>query len=293
MTEQEEEIIEAPVVEEKVEEREVRLDPEQALDWSDVSIAGHPKEEEAEDEDIEKVKEEEKPEEQEEIPFIETPVLEDPGEYTPADYSFEVEIEGKKTKITTPEQAAEFADEHADKFTSAQILSFLRQSQSMENKLASDKTEFDKKKEEYTEKKAEADSQQESLDTIASEITYLVAKGKLPKVDPKYQTANWSDPEVAKQPGVKEQVDLLNYMRNENNARMKAGLKPITSAIDAWNAWQLEEKNTDEAEEKAKAAKARKDAAAKVSGSSPNPVNLAPKGIAVGRAMSLTDLESF
>lgn len=274
--------------------REVRLDPEQALDWADVSIAGHPKEEaEDDEEEVADSSDEEEVEQVEETPFIETVQLVDPGEYTPADYSFEVEIEGKKTKITTPEQAAEFADENADKFTSGQIIAFLRQSQTMENKLASDKAEFDKKKEDYTEKKADIDAQQESLNTIANEITYLVSKGKLPKVASEYANANWSDPEVAKQPGVKEQVELLNYMRTENAARSKAGLKQITSAIDAYNAWMLESKNTDEADEKARKAKARKDASARISGSSPNPVNIAPKGIAVGRAMSLTDLESF
>jgi hypothetical protein len=284
-------IVDQPVTEASTEgEREVRLDPSQALDWADVSVSGHPKDEEAEEEEPETPE----VEEPKEAPFIEAPVqLVDPGEYTPADYSFEVEVEGKKTKITTPEQAAEFADENADKFTSAQILSFLRQSQSMENKLASDKADYDDKKAEYNEKKSEADAQQESINTIAAEITYLVSKGKLPKVDPQYLSADWTDKEIAKQPGVKEQVSLLNYMRDENIVREKAGLKPITSAIDAWNAWQLEEKNSEEDDTKKQAAAARKAAGARVSGSSPNPVSLAPKGIAVGRAMNLTDLETF
>ena len=271
--------------------REVRLDPEQALDWADVSIAGHPKEEEVE-EDEEEQEEEVVEETQQEVADIPVQLV-DPGEYTPADYSFEIEVEGKKITITDPKQAETVMDENADKFTATELLRIIRQTSKMESKLESDKSDFDKKKEEYTTKKADLDAQQESINTVASEITYLVSKGKLPKVAAEYQNADWSDPEVAKKPGVKEQVELLTYMRTENAARTKAGLKPITSAIDAWNAWQLDNKSSDEAKDKAVQAKARKNASAKVAGSSPNPVNLAPKGIAVGRAMSLTDLESF
>lgn len=271
-------------------EREARLDPDQALDWGDVQIAPVAEEPEAQAEEPAKEATEEV---QTVAPVAPQTPLEDPGEYAPADYSFEIEVEGKKVTITTPEQAESVMDENADKFTAPELLKIIRQTSKMESKLESDKAEYDKKKTEFDEKTAENTAQQESINNIASEITYLVSKGKLPKVDPQYLNADWTDKEVAEQPGIKEQVALLNYMRDENAAREKAGLKPISSAIDAWNAWQLEEKNSDESEANKQAAAARKAAGARISGSSPNPVNIAPKGIAVGRAMDLADLESF
>jgi len=218
----------------------------------------------------------------------------DPGDYVPKDYSFEVTLDGKTHKITSPEQAEDFADEHAEEFDAKSLLKFMRQASRMEDRLERDKEEYEAKKLAYEEQKRVADEQQSTINNIANEINYLVTKGKLPKADPKYANADWSDPEVAKQPGVKEQVELLNFMRTENDARKKAGLAPLTSALDAFNAWQLERNVNEDDEKERRAAQARKKASSRVAGTSPAPVNMkAPKGIAVGRAMSLDELERF
>jgi hypothetical protein len=110
-----------------------------------------------------------------------------------------------------------------------------------------------------------------------------LARGYIPKIDPKYLDADWSDPGIAKQDGVKEQIELLNYMVKENEARLKAKVKPLVSIVDTFNAWQLDTgRQKEEAEAKA-AAEARKEAGARVAGVSPSSQgSYVPKGIAVG-----------
>lgn len=210
--------------------------------------------------------------------------VEDPGEYEPADYSFKVKNkDGKTVTIKTPEQANEFAEDD-DNFTSAKDLKdFLRLSQKMENNLERDKEQYDQKKAQYEEQTKAQAARTETINSIASEFDYLVTKGLLPKIDAKYKNADWSDPEVAKQPGVKEQIALLNYMASENETRAKVGVRPITSAVDAYNAWKLEQNDQDEAEEKRKAGEARRAAGARVAAASSGaPSAGMPKGIAVG-----------
>lgn len=281
---------------EQATEREVRLDPEQAKEWgNDIRVAGHTTEEEEESEELEEVDETEETEEVVETHDEPTPVLtvEDPGEYNPKDYSFEIEVDGKKHKISSAEEADTFADENADNLTSKQIIDLIKNGNKLESSLERDKEKYDADKSKFDEQKALSDAQQESITNIANEIGYLTSKGKLPKVEDKYANADWSDPEVAKQDGVKEQVELLTYMRKENDARVKAGLQPLTSAIDAFNALQLEKQGKNDIDKEKGRTAARRDAAGKVAGNSPNPVNIAPKGIAVGRTLSLSDLDSF
>lgn len=286
---------------------------DQLLEWGNTPLKAEDRAANAEEaeivedteevEDNEEVEETEEVEEQEETEEEETEEVEefkpavptdDPGEYTPNDYSFEVTLEGKTHKITTPEEAETFADEHAEEFDAKQLLKFMRQASKMEDRLEKDKEEHEAKKQAFDEKKAVADEQQSTINNIANEISYLVSKGKLPKVEAKYANADWSDKDVAKQPGVKEQVELLGYMRKENEARAKAGLAPMTSALDAFNAWQLERQVNDEDEAEKQQAAARKKASSRVAGTSSAPVNLKPpKGIAVGRAFSLDELERF
>jgi hypothetical protein len=116
-------------------------------------------------------------------------------------------------------------------------------------------------------------------------MDYLVAKGQLPAVSKELKDANWSDPEIAAQAGVKEQIALLSYMEKENRVRTKAGLAPMTSVLDAWNAMQLEEAKTGQANQAKRAADARKAAGARVGGSQPAQASNVPKGYAVGRVV--------
>ncbi len=128
---------------------------------------------------------------------------------------------------------------------------------------------------------------------MANELNYLVDKGKLPAVAKKYQNANWSDPEVAKQPGVKEQVELLNYMAKENASRRRAGLSDLTPST------ALTEMRAEAAEKALKdggdaAGEARRAAGARVAATTPAPVSAVPKGVSVGRNLGdLSNLSSL
>lgn len=271
---------------------------EQKMEWADVI---EPREEETEEVTDDNQATNDDPdslqidEDEEEFENPESVVTtEDPGEFVPKDYSFEVSLaDGKTVKVTTVEEAETIADKPENFETPKQLMDFLRKAQKMENGLESDRAEWEKQKEEF-EKQTDLDqAQQEYTRTLASEIEYLVSKGKLPKADKKYLDADWNDPLVAKQPGVKEQVELIRYMQSENETRIKLGLKPITSAIDAYNAWQLDQQDTDAEDTAKKRAAARKKAGGRVASTSPNPVSIAPRGIAVGRAFDLNELDSL
>lgn len=282
----------------KAEDRAINAQEAEVVDDEEVEDEELENDDEVVDDEHDDSEDDEEDEEEEELDNheefkVNVPTT-DPGDFVPSDYSFEVTLDGKTHKITSPEHAEEFADEHAEEFDAKNLLKFMRQASRMEDRLERDKEEHEAKKLAYEEQKRMAEEQQSTINNIANEITYLVTKGKLPKADPKFANADWSDPEVAKQPGVKEQVELLNFMRTENDARKKAGLAPLTSALDAFNAWQLERNVNEDDEKERRAAQARKKASSRVAGTSPAPVNMkAPKGIAVGRAMSLDELERF
>lgn len=212
--------------------------------------------------------------------------VEDPGEYKPTDHSFEVTLKGGKTvKVKTPEDAEKLADDPENFETPAQLMQFINKQNKMNINLDRDYDKWQTQKKTFDEQSATETQRAETINTLASEFKYLEDKGLVPKVAKEYRDADWSDPEVLKQPGVKEQVELLNYMVKENEVRLKAGVKPITSVVDALNAWKLENGDkVKEREEKAKAAgQARKAAGARVSGVSPaQQGSFVPKGIAVG-----------
>lgn len=217
--------------------------------------------------------------------------LEDPGDYTPADYSFTVTVysgeEGKEKpktiKITSVEQAEQLLEEDPNFGSAKNLLDFNRKLARMESSLERDENEHKKKKAEYEAQVGQQAERTAYVESVTKGISYLVSKGKLPKVAPELMTANWADPEVQKQPGVKEQIELLNYITKENKARDKAGIPRIT-ATEAFTEMQLESKSNESQEAKRKAEEARKAAGARVAGSSPAPITgNAPKGIAVGR----------
>lgn len=234
--------------------------------------------------------EETPPEEAEEVEAYADPepviTAEDPGEYTPGDYSFEVQIKGKTIKVTSADQADELADEHADDLDAKTLGKLIRGGLKIESQSERDLKEWQEKKDKYDAQVSANNERQEALIALAAEFNYLVSKGLLPEVEDKYKNANWEDPEVAKQPGVVEQVELLRYMGKENEARAKLGVKPFGSVIDAYNSLQAEKSKTKAVEEKKAIAESRKAASAKIVGTSTAPVPaMAPKGVAVGRVI--------
>lgn len=210
--------------------------------------------------------------------------VENPGEFKPGDYSFEVTLkDGKTVKVATPEDAEKLADDPENFETPKQLMEFINKQNKMNTKLDKERDEYDKQKFTFDEQTATEGERLESINTLANEFKYLEDKGMIPKVPAEYRAADWTDPEVAKQPGVKEQLDLLNYMSKENASRKKAGVKELASAIDAFSGWQLEQSKSKDAEESRAAADARKAAGARVVGSSPaQQGSYVPRGIAVG-----------
>lgn len=228
----------------------------------------------------------------------ETPVVtaEDPGEFVAPDVSFEVTVydedgkNGKAVKIASIEDWDNLLDKDPNLGSASALLKAQREATRMESKLERAQETWEEKKNDY---ESQIEVEQQRIDTTnqwVNEINYLIESGDLPKVAAKYKEADWSDPEIAKQPGVKEQIDLLKFMRNENNSRQKAGLKPMTSVIDAYNAYERKtSKSQATAQDKARG-QARKAAGSRVAGVSPAPVSNVPRGISVGRAGNLNDL---
>lgn len=224
--------------------------------------------------------------------------VEDPGDYQPADYSFDVvtyDAEGnnpKIHKIKTPEDADKLLEDDPNFGSAKNLLDFQRRVSKMENNLDRDKEKWQEKSDLYKKQGEVARERAATVERIANGINYLVSKGKLPKVDAKYANADWSDPQVAKQPGVKEQLALLDYMVKENKVRAKAGVELLTGAVDTYNAMMQDDKYQEAVKTKQQAGEQRKKNGGKVAGTTTSPRAVAPKGIAVGRGGALRDLDS-
>ena len=214
-------------------------------------------------------------------PVIKT---EDPGEFTPTDYSFTVEtLDGTKTKITSPEQAEEFAESNADNLSAAQQIKLVRNTTKMEVNISKEQEQWSSQKAQFdTESKIQTE-RQDNIQSLANEIQYMITKGLLPEIADEYKNADWTDREVAKQPGVKEQIELVNYMTKENSARTKAGVKSFGSVTEAYNSMMLEKGKDERQESRQRSDQARKAVATKVSSPSASSDTIkAPKGISVG-----------
>lgn len=231
-------------------------------------------------------------------PQVEEPVItmEDPGDFQPKDYSFEVTVfdaegkAGKQVKISSPEAWDELLETDPNLGSAAALAKGLRLASKMETNLDRDKADFDTLKETFTKHTQEAESRVAATNNMVAEINYLIESKELPTIDPKYKDADWTNPEVAKQPGIKEQVALLTFMRDENNRRTRLGLKPMTSVLDAFNAYERANSKTQQISAQKLAGEQRKAAGAIVAPASPSAQTAAPKGISVGRGGSLRDL---
>lgn len=239
-----------------------------------------PKTEEKKDDDVEEDSEQAATHDDPE-PLV---TVDDPGEFTPADYSFEVTLkDGKTVTVATPEEAEKLADDPDNFETPKQLMDFINKQNKMVLNLDRDREKWEKDKKAYDEQSEAAESRIQISNTMASEFDYLVTKGLMPVIDKKYLDADWTDPEIAKQDGVKEQIDLVNYMVEENEVRIKAKIKPLTSIVDAFNAWKQDSSAQAKVAEEQAAGEARKAAGARVAGvSASQQGSFVPKGIAVG-----------
>lgn len=225
--------------------------------------------------------------------------LADPGEYVPKDYSFEVQVfdaenkNPKTVKISSVDDWDALLEGDANLGSALALTKGMRLATQMESKSDADRTKYDEAKVAYDAQVQEANAQIAGTNRLLAGLNYLVDKGELPKIATKYVNADWKDPEVAKQDGVKEQIELLTYMERENKARIVAGLDPFGSVLDAWNAFVIDQAKTRAKTDKDTAGAARKEAGAKVASPAPAAMTTAPKGIAVGRGGSLRDLGNF
>ena len=209
----------------------------------------------------------------------------DPGQYQPADYSFDVTLaDGKTVKISTPEEADKIAEDPENFKKPKELLDFITKTNSMRNKLDRDYDKWQEQKTLFDSQSQEEAQRQETVSNYAAEFDFLANKGLLPQIPTEFRDADWQDPEVAKDPVVKQYVAILDYMVKENQERAKAGVRPLNSILDAFNAYQLETGRTKADENKKQAGEARKAAGARVAGStSSEGTPYVPKGIAVGR----------
>ncbi len=215
----------------------------------------------------------------------------DPGEFTPGDYSFEVTVfdaEGKNpkvTKITSLDQWDNLLESDPNLGNSAAVARAFRAQTKMERGHEDDQKVWEKAKQEYDQ--AVETSQARDAQTVQwqNELDYLVSKNELPPMPKEFHvaTANWSDPAVAKQPAVKAQMELLEYFKTENAARIKAKLTPMSSLLDAYQGFARQQEKTQTQSDREANAQARKNAGAKVAASAPRPATTAPKGISIGR----------
>lgn len=234
----------------------------------------------------------EKPTEAPAVEYTEpTPILtvEDPGEFKPGDYSFKVVLkDGKKTTVKTPQDAEDIAEDPENFETPAQLMDFINKQNKMNRNLERDEEKYQAQKEQFESQSAQESQRMEIVDNIAKEIQYLLDKGELPQItDPEVRRRWETDPkasldkEFIKNPGVAEQIQLVNKIAEEREARVKAGLSPNVSAIDMWR--EIKSEVEAKSKENKAAGESRKAAGSRVAGTSPAAqAPYVPKGIAVG-----------
>lgn len=229
---------------------------------------------------------------EEEIEQPETQYIEDPGDFQPNDYSFEVTVydeEGNKpktVKISSIEQWDELLESEPNLGSSLAVNKAFRQAQKMDSGIESDRKAWEEAKEEYDDAVKNQEQFEQRNTQIFNEMNYLINRGSLPKLtQEEMNNLDWNDKAVlAAHPNIKPHNDLLAFMRTENATRLKAGLAPLNSALDAYNAMQLDTRQQQEVDRKRQQGEARKAAGARVSGATTAPITSnAPKGVAVGR----------
>lgn len=223
-------------------------------------------------------------------PQVQTTLVEDPGDFKPNDYSFDVTLaDGTTLKIEKPEDIknipkdADFGS--PDKFFEVQA-AYNR----MVSGIDADKRQYEADKKTYDDQQASIQSAEDTIANWDKELNYLQTKGKLPAVPTQYANADWRDPEVAKQPGVKERVEIYNYMVEENKAREAAGLPPMKSMLEAFNQMQVNSYEQKATEQQQRQNETRRQRGAMVGGQSAPAPNKGNSDMIVGSGGSLRDL---
>ena len=216
--------------------------------------------------------------------------LTDPGEFQPNDYSFDVELaDGTKIHIAKPEDFANVPQD-ADFGSPKAFMDVQAKYYQMVNGTETDRKAHEKSQEAYTQQQEQQQQVEQRVTTMLNEFSYLESSGDLPKVPAQYENADWSDPEIAKQPGIKERIELLTFRKEENEKRAKAGL-PGVGVLEAKTL--MENKAFKEAQtvRTQRQNDVRKQRSGMVSGQSqPAPQSATSNDMIVGSGGSLRDL---
>jgi len=216
--------------------------------------------------------------------------VDDPGDFTPGDYAFDVTLaDGTTVRIDKPEDIEKLPQD-ADFGTPKNFLEVQANYSKMVTGIEADKRTHEASKQAYDDQQAAHQEADATLATWVSELTYLETKGVLPKVAAEFETADWTDPEVAKQPGVKERVELFNFMGQETAARDKAGLPRIKSVLEAQGLMERDALKTQQVEHEQKQVDLRKKRGAMVAGQSAPAPNKGNSDMIVGSGGSLRDI---
>ena len=160
----------------------------------------------------------------------------------------------------------------------------------MEMNVESERKTFEANKANYEAEQALVNTRNEVIQQWDKEIKYLANSGEIPVISDKNNTANWADPEVAKDPAVKARTEIFKWMESENNKRLDAGLEPIKSVIDAHNAMQLEAMRNESRDIENKDKQTRRARGAMVGGDAPYVPEASKPGNIIGEGGSLNDL---
>lgn len=232
---------------------------------------------------------------EDEQPVLAAPALpEDPGEFQPSDYSFEVTVydsEGNKPKQVRVDSVSEWEkllEDEPNLGNSLSVNRAFRAAQKMESGLEREQREWEQKVETYNGSVEKYNTQVQIQTGMANELTYLSQKGELPPLTKEERDSlNWEDASVLKaHPNIAAHKAVLDYMVTESRLRVKAGLPKFTSVVDAYNAMQVDNSRKGAEESRRQAGEARKAAGARVSGGSSSPMaSQAPKGVRAGRVI--------
>jgi hypothetical protein len=217
------------------------------------------------------------------------PQLTDPGEFQPKDYSFDVTLaDGQVIKVAKPEDIDNIPAD-ADFGTPANLAKMQAAYTKMVVGIENDKRDYDKDKSAFEAEQESNAAIEQNVTTMMNEMAYLETKGRLPAVGDKYKEADWSDPEVAKQPGVKERLELLNYRAQENKQREKLGLSPM-SVLEASMQMAQDQAEQKAADVKEKQGGQRKAKGALIGGATASSFDSTPDDMIIGAGGSIRDI---
>jgi len=107
-------------------------------------------------------------------------------------------------------------DKNPESISAYQFGLLNRRSAVMEQSIASDRRNYDADKVKFDEQQEQTATREQYLTQWQGEINYLRQKGELPAITNELNNADWTDPKVAAESGVKEALAVFKWMEDEN-----------------------------------------------------------------------------